>query len=349
MLRKWTAFEEAQGGPLTFANISRIHTGAKNVGPSWLVVFAPSWSADFTVAMMALVALSRRAHISRAIDWSWNSQLLHANTLCQALASALFKFGMTWRLVTEHGSWLIVFAPLYWSMIAQLVLHYNKQPDSRNRRPGFPVGLTHLVALVVSFKLEGILHYSDTSWASVLWPLWGLGGFLGIMLVVGICCGVPLLLRRDVPPHMALFLLAVLLLLFVIFMPALVSAVRLTLWLDGREHMSATEIMRPYLAALFIVLVVLLISVIIVLLTSYSRRPEQEPGDAEDPSLPPPLLVDLPKVLYRESSTLFRRVSDVDCTFRSFAQLVDEAARRAASRLLHRAPSALRCLHAAWP
>ena len=37
----------------------------------------------------------------------------------------------------------------------------------------------------------------ESSWASVLWPLWALGGFIGASLLLGVCCGVPLLLRRE--------------------------------------------------------------------------------------------------------------------------------------------------------
>ena len=83
------------------------------------------------------------------------------------------------RLQAGHGSWLVAFSPIYVGMVMQILLHYRKPTDARGRRPGSPLSALGLLALVVSFKLEGVLNYQSSSWATVLWPLWGLGGFCG--------------------------------------------------------------------------------------------------------------------------------------------------------------------------
>ena len=41
--------------------------------------------------------------------------------------------------------------------------------------------------------------------------------------MLGVCCGIPLLLRRDMQPHIALMLLALLLLVLAIFVPGLLA------------------------------------------------------------------------------------------------------------------------------
>ena len=87
--------------------------------------------------------------------------------------------------------------PWYAAMAIQIGLHIHKEPvDSRGRRPGFPISITHLLVLVVSFKLEGAFDYDLSSWSNVLWPLWGLAGFFGVTLTLAACCGLPLALRR---------------------------------------------------------------------------------------------------------------------------------------------------------
>ena len=58
---------------------------------------------------------------------------------------------------------------MYASMMVQSLLHYHKEADARGKRPGFPLGIPHLLALVVSFKLDGAFNYDESSWANVLW------------------------------------------------------------------------------------------------------------------------------------------------------------------------------------
>ena len=107
-------------------------------------------------------------------------------------------------------------------MCRQAALHYSKYPDERGRRPGFPARMHHVLALVVSFKLEGAFDYASSSWSGVLWPLWAIAGFFGMALCLAACCGLPIVLRRsDVARgHLGCLFSAGLLLFSSIFFPA---------------------------------------------------------------------------------------------------------------------------------
>ena len=121
--------------------------------------------------------------------------------------------------------------------------------------------MQHLLALVISFKLGGAFDYRRSSWANVLWPLWGVAGFTGVLLSLLLCCGVPMLVRRHASgsgTHVQLMVLLVLVLLCATYLPAVVSAVRsLAAWLDGEPDISAASILAPYLVACSIVLLTL--------------------------------------------------------------------------------------------
>ena len=92
------------------------------------------------------------------------------------MANAVFKAMLMSRLQSQEGSWLLTFLPIYVGMTLQALLHYRKQPDARGKRPGSPLSATGVLSLVISFKLDGVLNYEHSSWATVLWPLWALGG-----------------------------------------------------------------------------------------------------------------------------------------------------------------------------
>lgn len=311
LLSKWELLEVANGGhPLVFNNITQ-DTGANSPGPSWAVVFSPSWLAQGVVACLAITTLITRGRVL-----SWNSRLLHVNSLCQSFLVCIFQLLLMIRLTLMSGSWLLVFSPAYISMALQTVLHYVKELDSRGRRPGFPFGIQHLLALAVSMKLEGLLEYEDSSWASVLWPLWGLGGICGATLAVSLCCGVPLLLRRELHTHMAAMLFVTLLLLGSIFTLGLLAVVRLTVWLDGSPEISAADIMVPYLCVFTLILFILTMSLVFIAVST-ARRSRMIIDDMDDHNdsqqtveglltkLPPP------KTLVRVTSTFFRRISNV--------------------------------------
>ena len=131
--------------------------------------------------------------------------------------------------------------------------------------------------------------------------------------MLGVCCGIPLLLRRDMQPHIALMLLALLLLVLAIFVPGLLAAIRLTLWLDGDVGIHSGMIMVPYLVALWLILVVIIAALGFVIFGArrIGRREFLfDEGDDDAAGLAEILAkAEAPTVLVRESSTLFRRVS----------------------------------------
>ena len=163
LLQKWEELEDANGGAaLNFTNVSSVHTGDP-VGPEWSIVFAPLWFSEACVVLVSSLAMYMAIGVSR------NTRLLHMNSNAQAIGAAIFKVTLMQRLQTESGSWLNAFSPMYASMMVQSLLHYHKEADARGKRPGFPLGIPHLLALVVSFKLDGAFNYDESSWANVLW------------------------------------------------------------------------------------------------------------------------------------------------------------------------------------
>lgn len=313
LLAKWEALEAANGGVLNFtAGFTSPAAELPLAGPSWFSVFAPSWVAELVVCAMGACTVASLPHTAH------NLRLLHINSIAQSMLCALFQLLFAFRLTIERGSWFLVFSPWYMAMAAQTSLHYRKTTDGRGRRPGFPIGILHLLALVVSFKLEGAFNYDKSSWANVLWPLWGVAGFFLLSLALGVCCGLPCLLRRDaqVRCHLLCMFSALLLLLCSVVLPALLAAVRLTMWLDGDASIECRAILVPYLIAVSIVLLLLCVSLAIVSFSSAVRARglaggSSADGDDDDGNALAELFSSLPapKALVRESSTLFRRVS----------------------------------------
>ena len=81
----------------------------------------------------------------------------------------------------------------------QLVMHCQKQPDTRGKRPGLPVSVLGALTLVASCKLEGALGTAEWPWEHLMFPLWLALCCVGAALSLGFCCGVPLILRsREV-------------------------------------------------------------------------------------------------------------------------------------------------------
>ena len=137
--------------------------------------------------------------------------------------------------------------------------------------------------------------------------------------MLGVCCGIPLLLRRDMQPHIALMLLALLLLVLAIFVPGLLAAIRLTLWLDGDVGIHSGMIMVPYLVALWLILVVIIAAIGFVIFGArrIGRREFLfDEGDDDAAGLAEILAkAEAPTVLVRESSTLFRRLASTGAGF----------------------------------
>lgn len=305
LLDKWESLELANDGqPIPFANITQF-TALPDAGIPWWLVFLPSWAAEFGTGVIILMSLSS-AHVHSP---TW--KLLQLTSLGNAIANAAFKAMLMLRLQAQHGSWLLSFAPLYLGMFVQTLLHYRKPPDAHGKRPGAPISMTAVLSIVISFKLAGIFDQEST-WASVLWPLWAMGGFVGASLLLGVCCGVPLLLRREMQSQIACSLLALLLQLLAVFLPCLLASVRLTLWLDGDQHTSASMILVPYVTSVVLLFVglCLLLAFLSVAARLRGERPHGEEAEEDEDAVAQLLAkFQAPKVLVRESSTLFRRVA----------------------------------------
>ena len=174
LLDKWQSLELANAGePILFVNASHF-AAVPDTGPPWWLVFLPAWVSELGTVIFTVVAL-KTMRIAYTTSW----RILQYTSLSNACASAIFKVMLMLRLEAGDGSWLVTFSPIYAGMVMQILLHYRKPTDARGKRPGSPLSALGLLALVVSFKLEGVLNYQDSSWATVLWPLWGLGGFCG--------------------------------------------------------------------------------------------------------------------------------------------------------------------------
>lgn len=171
LLDKWQSLELANDGePILFVNATHF-AAVPDTGPPWWLVFLPSWVSELGTVIFTVLALNT---MRPAYTW----RILQYTSLSNACASSIFKVMLMLRLQAGHGSWLVAFSPIYAGIAMQILLHYRKPTDARGKRPGSPLSALGLLGLVVSFKLEHV-NYQSSSWATVLWPLWGLGGFCG--------------------------------------------------------------------------------------------------------------------------------------------------------------------------
>ena len=131
-LSKWQALEELDNGMshgLVFGNFSAMHTGAP-VGPSWYMVFLPTWTSE---AASAIISTAELFCGPPAGAMTRNLACLHLNSFAQSVLCGIFLLLLTWRLEAEGGSWSLVFVPWYVALATQATLHYHKTPDARGR------------------------------------------------------------------------------------------------------------------------------------------------------------------------------------------------------------------------
>ena len=155
-LAKMEALEDrSPSGTLNFSSIilPGVTLTASDAGPSWYAVFAPSWLAQAFVASMAIFMIVTGP--AAAASLTRNLRILHVNSIAQSMFCALFQLLLVRRLDGHHSSFWLIFSPWIASMGVQICLHFRKAPDARGRRSGFPIGVPHVLALVVVFKLEG--------------------------------------------------------------------------------------------------------------------------------------------------------------------------------------------------
>ena len=90
LLEKWLGFE-SETGETSVSSVLSVPADA-DIGPSWAVVFCPSWAADCITIFMAVVAMLRNSSLPR------NPRLIQLNSVGQASCGAAFKLMLVARL-----------------------------------------------------------------------------------------------------------------------------------------------------------------------------------------------------------------------------------------------------------
>lgn len=218
-------------------------------------------------------------------------------------------------------SWWLVFAPIYAAAALQMLLHscktleggetlFRGRESSRpRRRPGFALTLDDVLAFNISLHLNGVFYLQNANWSIVFWPLWLVAAICGVGLFLLLCFGVPMLSRRY-PIRQFLMVFPPLLLLLATYTLALQALVNGVTWLDEPAlGVTSADVMGPAIAAGWCLWMLLAI----VTLSALWHVPGLPSSENDESSSEPPtyesLAAQMPKLLVRESSTLFRQVS----------------------------------------
>jgi hypothetical protein len=207
-------------------------------GVRWGELFAPLWLRD-------LAGLAFAYHLLRYRSMGVRAKATAIESILNVSLSVAFKLALLRRLNSPSGSIRLVCLPIYLSMIVSIVARAMKSaatpPDQRaSSSVGFGIGVTHLLAITVACKLDGVSSYASSSWMATLWPLWlGLGA-LGVGVVMLACCFAPFLVcfsaaERRGPTERVLGPIMVVVTVFALvgWTCALVGCLQIALWLDG--------------------------------------------------------------------------------------------------------------------
>jgi hypothetical protein len=290
---------------------------------SWFSVLIPLWVAD-VLTLSAHAALVLMQHTTRPPEQAYNARLEHANGFCHAVLYALFKVLLLGRLSSPSSpalSWYLIFAPIYAAAVLQAILHsfktleggealFRGRDSSRpRRRPGFFLTLDDTLAFNISLHLSGSFYVRNATWSVVFWPLWLVAAVCGVGLFLLICFGVPMLSRRY-PTRQFLMVLPPLLLLLATYSLSMLALTKGIEWLDfPQSPVRAAEVMSPAIAAAWCLW--LLLAVVTLSALWHVSGPSGD-GDDDRPREQPTwesLSTQMPELLVRESSTLFRQVS----------------------------------------
>jgi hypothetical protein len=289
---------------------------------SWFSVLIPLWVAD-VLTLSAHAALVLMQHTTRPPEQAYNARLEHANGFCHAVLYALFKVLLLGRLSSPSSpalSWYLIFAPIYAAAVLQAILHsfktleggealFRGRDSSRpRRRPGFFLTLDDTLAFNISLHLSGSFYVRNATWSVVFWPLWLVAAVCGVGLFLLICFGVPMLSRRY-PTRQFLMVLPPLLLLLATYSLSMLALTKGIEWLDfPQSPVRAAEVMSPAIAAAWCLW--LLLAVVTLSALWHVSGPSGD-GDDDRPREQPTwesLSTQMPELLVRESSTLFRQV-----------------------------------------
>jgi len=283
----------------------------------WGRLFMPLWVRDGAGFLFAL-------HLVRYRSMGTRAKATAAESILNVFLSVVFKLNVLQRIQAGSGSIRLVCLPIYLTMLISILARAVKSaatpPDQRaSSNLGLGIGVTHLLAITVACKLDGVSSYGDSSWTTTLWPLWlGLGA-LGVGVLMLACCFAPFLVcfsadhrQRRGPTERLLgpIMVVVTLLALAGWACALDGCLHISLWLDGDES-QAMNMRWAFVLLAGAALCALLIGwclAIIVLVQGSNAGGEGSEGEEPAISLEEMMSRAVkPKQLIKQSSTLFKR------------------------------------------
>lgn len=204
----------------------------------WGEMFAPLWMRD-------AAGLAFTLHLLRYRGIGVRAKVTAVESLLNVALSVWFKLAALRRLRVGTGSVRLVCLPIYLSMLVSIFARAVKsaatRPEQRaTSNVSMGIGVTHILAITVACKLDGVSSYPSMSWTDTLWPLWlGLGA-LGVGVVMLACCFAPFLVcfsaaeqRGPTERVLGPTMVVVTLLALLGWACALVGSMNIALWLDG--------------------------------------------------------------------------------------------------------------------
>mmetsp|Transcript_26803 Transcript_26803/g.78957 ORF Transcript_26803/g.78957 Transcript_26803/m.78957 type:complete len:477 (-) Transcript_26803:218-1648(-) len=282
-------------------------------GVRWGAIFSPLWLRDIAGVILAVHLVKYRSVGTRA-------KVTAIEALLNVILSIAFKMALLLRLGTREGSIRLVCLPVYLSMLvgaaAQAIKSAATPVDQRaSSHLGLGFGVSHLLAITVACKLDGVASYKDSTWLTTLWPLWLGLGFLAMGVIILACCFTPFLVcfsaaERRGPTERVLGPVMVMVTIFAVlgFSCALVGCVHIALWLDGDPTAMHTAHAFDLLAAA--ATCALLIGVCLAIIVVVQDYDAQEGDLNNEPAVSLEEMMNRavkPKQLIRQSSTLYKR------------------------------------------
>lgn len=283
-----------------------------DIGFSWTTVLSPVWAAD-----IVFVCCSGALLYVVGNDLTRNPRINGFMVIMKCSLGAIFKLLLLLRLNSGVGPWRVVCAPYYIALVLQYMMHYCKENGRNGRRPGSPISISQIMAILITNKLDNLSGYEDYSWALVFTPVWCFYIILLGILCIGLCVA-PLLFRALVSQSNAILTRRLLVFGYVYLLtycvPALASLVQLVNWLDDESAppIPVHRIMMSYIIGSCVSMLFLVALVRTMQQLSQANFLQTSDEETQEPIEDVTSLFSdaiKPKALVRESSTLFRRAS----------------------------------------